>query len=212
MGRNPPRRAPLQRGGLLLGGFGFGGGVGVLPREALNAAGGVYQLLLARKEGVAVRADFHAQHLAFDRRARLEGIAAGAVHRNGMIVGVNTGFHEAPFCRGRSARLSHQGWRATAASLGREAIIHDTRSVKFVPTLDCRLNCLLLLVDYDSSSFQRVADSAKFAACSSWPNAIRGLTRYTRPPEDSSSGRTLLPYFGLYRSANCFHFARFLIS
>jgi hypothetical protein len=31
-------------------------------------------------------------------------VAAGAVHRNGMIVGVNTGFHEAPFSRVRSAR------------------------------------------------------------------------------------------------------------
>jgi hypothetical protein len=33
-------------------------------------------------------------------------MAAGAVHRYGVIVGVNTGFHEAPFCRVRSARLS----------------------------------------------------------------------------------------------------------
>jgi hypothetical protein len=31
-------------------------------------------------------------------------VAAGAVHRNGMIIGVNTGFHKAPFCRVRSAR------------------------------------------------------------------------------------------------------------
>jgi hypothetical protein len=31
-------------------------------------------------------------------------MAAGAVHRYGVIVGVNTGFHEAPFCRVRSAR------------------------------------------------------------------------------------------------------------
>jgi hypothetical protein len=60
-------------------------------------------------------------------------MAAGAVHRNGVIVGVNTGFHGTPFCRGRSARLSQQGWGVTAASLGREAIIHHTRSVKFAP-------------------------------------------------------------------------------
>jgi hypothetical protein len=33
-------------------------------------------------------------------------MAAGAVHRYGVIVGVNTGFHDAPFCRVRSARLS----------------------------------------------------------------------------------------------------------
>jgi hypothetical protein len=31
-------------------------------------------------------------------------VAAGAVHRNGMIVGVDTGFHEAPVSRVRSAR------------------------------------------------------------------------------------------------------------
>jgi hypothetical protein len=29
-------------------------------------------------------------------------VAAGAVHRYGVIVGVDTGFHEAPFCRVRS--------------------------------------------------------------------------------------------------------------
>jgi hypothetical protein len=33
-------------------------------------------------------------------------VAAGAMHRYGVIVGVNTGFHEAPFCRVRSARLA----------------------------------------------------------------------------------------------------------
>jgi hypothetical protein len=32
-------------------------------------------------------------------------VAAGAVHRYDVIVGVNAGFHEAPFCRDRSARL-----------------------------------------------------------------------------------------------------------
>jgi hypothetical protein len=32
-------------------------------------------------------------------------VAASAVHRNGMIVGVNTWFHEGTFRRVRSARL-----------------------------------------------------------------------------------------------------------
>ena len=89
---------------LLFGGGGLGGGVGVLLGEALDATGGVNQLLLAGEEGMAVRADFHAQHVALDGRASLKRVAASAVHRNGMIVGVNTGFHEAPFCRVRSAR------------------------------------------------------------------------------------------------------------
>ena len=96
---------------LLFGGFGFcgsdlGSGVGVLFGEALDAAGGVNQLLLAGEEGMAARADFDVQLVALDCRTSLEVMAAGAVHRNGVIVGVNTGFHEAPFCRVRSARLT----------------------------------------------------------------------------------------------------------
>jgi hypothetical protein len=89
---------------LLFGGRGLGCGVGVFLGEALNAAGGVNQLLLAGEKRMAVRADFHTQHVALDGRAGLKRVAAGAVHRNGMIVGMNTGFHEAPFCRVRSAR------------------------------------------------------------------------------------------------------------
>jgi hypothetical protein len=38
----------------------------------------------------------------------LEIIAAGAVHCDGVIVGMNTGFHEAPFVRDRSARRLRQ--------------------------------------------------------------------------------------------------------
>jgi hypothetical protein len=38
----------------------------------------------------------------------LKSVSAGAVHGDGVIVGMNTGFHNAPFCRGRSARLSAQ--------------------------------------------------------------------------------------------------------
>jgi hypothetical protein len=90
---------------LFLDGGGFCGGVGVFLLEALDAAGGVHEFLLAGEERMAARADFHAQHLAFDGRASLEGVATGAMHRDGMIVGMNTGLHEAPFCRGRSARL-----------------------------------------------------------------------------------------------------------
>lgn len=78
---------------------------------------------------MAIGADFDVEAVAFDSRARLKIVAAGAVHRYGMIVGMNTGFHEAPFCRVRSARLAkfrvrklHPRRRvATAASLGREA-------------------------------------------------------------------------------------------
>jgi hypothetical protein len=96
----------LTHSALLLGGFGFGGGVGIFLGKAFDAAGGVDEFLLAGEEGVAVRADLDLQHVALDGRTSGEIVAAGAVHRNGMIVGVNTGFHEAPFCRVRSARLA----------------------------------------------------------------------------------------------------------
>jgi hypothetical protein len=43
------------------------------------------------------------------------------VNGNRVIVGVNTGFHDSPIVRGRSARLSC-GSRRTAASLGREEL------------------------------------------------------------------------------------------
>lgn len=80
---------------------------------------------------MAIGADFDVQHVALDGRTGGEIVAAGAVHRDGVIVGVDTGFHETPFCRVRSARPPQQGWGTTAASLGREAIYYHTRSVKF---------------------------------------------------------------------------------
>src|SRR5258708_27451490 len=98
---------------LLLGGYDFGGGVGVFLGEAFDAAGGVNQLLLAGEEGMAIRADFDVQAVALDGRASRKIVAASAVHRYGVIVGVNTGFHEAPFCRVRSARPSLSERRAS---------------------------------------------------------------------------------------------------
>ena len=89
-----------------LGGFDFGSGVGVFLGEAFDAACGVNQLLFASEERVAIRADFDAELVALDGRASLKIVAASAMHCDGVIVGVNTGFHEAPFCRVRSARLA----------------------------------------------------------------------------------------------------------
>ena len=88
---------------LLLRGSGLGSGVGVFLGEAFDAACGVQQLLFAGEERVAIGADFDAQHCAFDRRARGEIVSTGTVNGNGVIVRVNTGFHESPFWRGRSA-------------------------------------------------------------------------------------------------------------
>jgi len=70
---------------------------------------------------MAIGADFDVQPVTFDRGTRLKVIAASAVNGYGVIVGVNTGFHESPVCRGRSARLSPRSGR-TAASLGREEL------------------------------------------------------------------------------------------
>src|SRR5215813_5647037 len=105
-------------GNLLLGG-GFGCGVGVLLGEALDAAGGVHKLLLAGEEGMAVGADFHVQPVALDGGTRLKIIPASTVNGYGMIVGMNTGLHESPVCRVRSARLICAE-QTPAASLGRE--------------------------------------------------------------------------------------------
>src|SRR2546430_3328709 len=85
----PVEQSPRWSRRLLLGGSRFGGGVGILFSEALNAARSVKQFLLAGEEGMAIRADFHAQHFALDGRARLKRVAAGAVHRNGMIIGID---------------------------------------------------------------------------------------------------------------------------
>ena len=68
---------------------------------------------------MAIGADFDAQHIAFDRRARGETVPTGTVDGNGVIIGMNTGLHESPFCRGRSAPLPEVSGN-TAASLGRE--------------------------------------------------------------------------------------------
>jgi hypothetical protein len=98
-------QAELLLGGAGFCGFDFCGGVGVLFRETFDAAGGVNELLLAGEEGVAIGADFDIQLVALNGRTSGEIVAAGAVHRDGVIIGMNTGFHEAPFCRVRSARL-----------------------------------------------------------------------------------------------------------
>src|SRR5438874_1419959 len=83
------------RSGLL----GLGLLAGVLLAELLDPAGGVDDLLLARVERVARRADFHVQRLA-ERRARREGVAAAAGDLDFLVFGMDLGFH------GRSLRLA----------------------------------------------------------------------------------------------------------
>ena len=127
------RRLLKQRQGrvcLLFGGAGFGGGVGVFLGEPLNAPSRVYELLLASKERMTIRANLDAHHVALDGRARLEGVAAGAVHRNSVIIGVNTGFHGAAFRRVRSARQPGKAREYSRVARSR-AILNHTRRVKF---------------------------------------------------------------------------------
>lgn len=110
------------------GGFDFGSGVGVFLGEAFDATGGVNQLLLAGKERVAIGADFDTELIAFDGRASLEIIAASAMHCDGVIVGVDTGFHDAPFCRVRSARLARSWERGSLIGMASYSRVARSRS------------------------------------------------------------------------------------
>jgi len=70
---------------------------------------------------MATGADFDAQHVAFDGRARLEGMPASAMDGNSVVIGVDPGLHEFsnlswPVCAGTGK------CGVTAASLGHETI------------------------------------------------------------------------------------------
>jgi hypothetical protein len=78
--------------GLFLGLGGFGS-LGIFALEALDAARGIHEFLLAREEGMAVGANLHAQHLAFDGGTGLKRITTGTVHGDFVVVGMNAGFH-----------------------------------------------------------------------------------------------------------------------
>jgi hypothetical protein len=63
----------------------------VFPLEAFYAAGGVYEFLLAGKEGVAGGANFHLDVL--DGGTGLNDIPASAGNGSGLIFGVYLFFH-----------------------------------------------------------------------------------------------------------------------
>src|SRR4051812_3376846 len=69
------------------------GGLRVLLLKTFDAPRSVHQLLLAGEKRMAIRTDFHAHHRAFESRARLKRMAAGAVNFNFVIIGVNSSFH-----------------------------------------------------------------------------------------------------------------------
>src|SRR5450759_515722 len=78
---------------LLGGGLGFSRvALGVLAAETLDAAGGVHELLLAGKEGVAGGANFYAD-VALVGGTGDECVAAGAMHADLTVVGMDGCFH-----------------------------------------------------------------------------------------------------------------------
>jgi vancomycin permeability regulator SanA len=78
---------------LLFGRFGFGGvAFRVFAAEAFYAAGGVHELLLAGKEGMAGGADFNAD-IALMRRARYKCVPAGAMNADLAVVRMDSCFH-----------------------------------------------------------------------------------------------------------------------
>src|ERR1039458_8341792 len=75
------------------GGFGFSRvALGVLAAETLDAAGGVHELLLAGKEGMAGGADFYAD-VALVGGAGDECVTAGAMHADFAVAGMDGCFH-----------------------------------------------------------------------------------------------------------------------
>jgi hypothetical protein len=74
--------------GLLLRGF----DLGVLAAEALDAAGGIHQLLLSGEEWMAVGADFNAD-VALMGRTGCKGVTARTVHTYFVIIRMNGCFH-----------------------------------------------------------------------------------------------------------------------
>jgi hypothetical protein len=90
-GLNPCKSALMRGEELLLGRF----RLGVLAAEALDTASGVHQLLLAREERMAIRANFYAD-VALMSRTGCKGVAAGAMHTNFVIRRMNSSFHVEP--------------------------------------------------------------------------------------------------------------------
>ena len=77
---------------MLCSGSAFGGLSAVTFVEAIDAACGINQLLLAGKERVAGRTDFDVQ-IAFFGRAGFERLTARAANSYFVIFGMNSWFH-----------------------------------------------------------------------------------------------------------------------
>jgi hypothetical protein len=71
----------------------LGAGFLVLAAEALNAAGGVHQLLFACEKRVAIRTDFQAD-VAFVRGSGIKRVAACAMHMYFFVSWMNRCLHD----------------------------------------------------------------------------------------------------------------------
>ena len=89
------------------------GAVAVTAAELVHTTGGVDQLLLAREEGVTLRADFHLDILL--GRTCLNHITAGACNRSLLIIGMDSFLHCSvhPFLKRIPPRSFHR--RATVS-------------------------------------------------------------------------------------------------
>lgn len=82
--------------------FALGNLLRKLLLEALDAAGGIDQLLLAGEERMAIRADFQSERVRLGGRTGFEFIAAACtVDRYGVVFRVNIFLHNFLFWRGR---------------------------------------------------------------------------------------------------------------
>ena len=88
--------------------FGCLSGLFVLAAEALDSAGGVYELLFAGEERVAVRADFQVD-IALMGGSGGKAVPARAHHAYLVVCGMDIGFH-------LFSSLYHRGTRSLSAS------------------------------------------------------------------------------------------------
>src|SRR5947208_965870 len=105
----------------------LGACLGVLAAEAFHPAGGIQQLLLAGKEGMAIRADFHVD-VALVGGAGGKGVPAGAVDTHFVVSGMNSGFHDfkipfsETFILAALCRCRNLAGRFTAEANGNESV------------------------------------------------------------------------------------------
>src|SRR5688572_10533253 len=100
----------------------------VFLAEAVDAAARVHDLLLARVERVAVRADFDLE-VGPERGTRLEGVATAAGHRDVGVRRVNAFFHSRPVAVVRGG----------AKSKGDDCHIQGESGPENAPILSCRI-------------------------------------------------------------------------